>query len=53
MAANVETSQEENGKLNASMQLNKSPEGEISKVLSNDQFIHGPNVSEGQHANRI
>ncbi len=36
MAANVQASQEVNTNLNASMQLEKSPEGEISKVLSSD-----------------
>ena len=36
MVANVESSQEENANLNASMQWNKSSEREISIVLSND-----------------
>jgi hypothetical protein len=36
MVANVESSQEENANLNASMQSNKSSEREISIVLSND-----------------
>ena len=34
------------------MQLEKSPKGEISKVLSSDQFNHnpsGPNLSEDQN----
>jgi hypothetical protein len=39
MVANVESSQEENANLNASMQSNKSSEREISIVLSKDVII--------------
>ncbi|CAB4025853.1 Hypothetical predicted protein, partial [Paramuricea clavata] len=42
MVANVESSQEENANLNASMQSNKSSEREISIVLSNDG--HNPGL---------
>ena len=52
MAANVQASQEVNINLNTSLQLEKSPEGEISKVYSSDPFFHnpsGPNPSEGQN----
>ncbi|CAB4044028.1 Hypothetical predicted protein, partial [Paramuricea clavata] len=52
MAANIQASHEVNTNLNASLQSEKSTEGEISKVYSSDQFIHnpsGPNPSEGQN----
>ena len=47
MAANVQASQEVNTNLNVSMQLKKSPEGEISKVFKFTDYISPSTVVSG------
>jgi hypothetical protein len=48
MAANVQASQEVNINLNASLQLEKSPEGKISKVYSSDPCFHNLTIRRSE-----